>query len=364
MIRVQKSSLMTVLLTWLSVALPSTLGMLETPQLSIIATLHGLFLIAIVAIINDVPNANPRLNHVFIAITIGLVVSLMMISNSYLYLIYSVMMTSIFAFHTPALFCIGYIIFIHSAYLLIQFLIWQSGWDIVNAATFIAFHSFALMLTQKMLSEKKAKEALALSNTQLETAHILLANAAAHDERLRLARELHDDVGHSLTSLIINLDIARRTQDEQQINRCYEQAKVALDTTRNVVSQKRSTDYLDLASTLRNLAENTPRITVVTKIPAQFTCTNLNVAHCILRCCQEALTNTLKYAKATHFTIELTTDPEQLNLHLYDNGQKQIQFTLGNGLIGMHERVEALEGTCNINSTTTGFSITIRVPYE
>jgi signal transduction histidine kinase len=364
MIRIQKSSLVTVLLTWLAVALPSTIGIAETSQLYTIATLHGLFLIAILVIINDVPNANSKLNYSFIAITVVVVICLMMLSNSYLYLIYSVMMTSIFAFHTSIIFCIGYIIFIHCAYITIQFLVWQTGWDIVNAATFIAFHSFALMLTQKMLSEQKAKEALALSKTQLETAHALLANAAAHDERLKLARELHDDVGHTLTSLIINLDIARRTQDEQQINLCYEQAKIALDTTRSVVSEKRAPDYFDLPSTLKKLAEDTPRISVVTKIPNQFKCANLKVAHCVLRCCQEAITNTLKYARATEFLIELQADSEQLILNLQDNGKKQTPFTLGNGLLGMHERIEALRGTCDIKSTTTGFNIKIRVPYE
>ncbi|KAF7764180.1 two-component system, NarL family, sensor histidine kinase UhpB [Pseudoalteromonas citrea] len=363
MLRIQKSSLATVLFTWLTVALPSTIGIQEPTLLFAIATIHGLFLITMLIIINDVPNKNHRLNYTLIAISIGLVICLMMMSNSYLYLIYSVMMTSIFAFHTPVIFCIGYIIVIHSIYLLIQFLIWQAGWDIVNTTTFIAFHCFALMLTQKMLSEKNAKEALTLSNTQLEAAHSLLANAAAHDERLKLARELHDNVGHTLTSLIINLDIARRTQSAQQITLCYEQAKAALDTTRNVVSQKRTEDHLDLPSTLIELAEKTPRIAVITKIPKQFTCTNLKVAHCVLRCCQEAITNTLKYAQATQFTIEITSQAEQLILHLYDNGAKNNQFTLGNGLTGMHERVQALGGKCSINNKETGFHIKIRVPH-
>ena len=367
MFKYQSSWVMAVLLTWTSVAIPSIYQAHSTNTLLLEATLHLLLLAMCLLLINESKLYNFNIRVLFFIVSIALIIALMLNTQTYLYLIYSVMLTSIMAFYFPFSLCLMYICAIHICYLFIHNIVGQAGWSFVNAGTFIAFHFFALIVTQKMLSERKAREELATSNAQLEAAHMLLRMAAAQDERLKLARELHDDVGHILTSLIINLDVSRRTieaHNQPSINHCYEQAKHALETTRQVVSDKLNAAPLNLSDALNQLIDHTPRIKVSLNAPAQLSCPNLTVANCILRCCQEAITNSLKHSKATEISINIERYEHTYHLNIHDNGIGCDNITLGSGLKGMHERVEDIGGTCQIAPSNNGFKIIIRVPYE
>nr|WP_238937517.1 histidine kinase [Pseudoalteromonas sp. S16_S37] len=219
-----------------------------------------------------------------------------------------------------------------------------------------------------MISERSAKEELALINAKLEATQHLLSNAAAQSERLSLARDLHDEVGHSLTSLIINLDIARRTCTPEQLSQlqaCYEQAKQALATTRTIVSDKRNDIGFDLAQSLTQLSKQTPRVAVHLEICPAVKHVQLNTAQCLLKCVQEAITNTLKHAPtATDMDITLQEQNGYLELFIKDNGLLKGAVLLGNGLTGMQERVAQLKGQLDIDTSKHGLSLTIRVPYE
>ncbi|CAM4243174.1 sensor histidine kinase [Pseudoalteromonas byunsanensis] len=368
MFKYQPTWLFTVLLTWAAVAFPSLFNASRQVISTSEYTLHGLFLILTLFVVNESTRIGYLIRYILLASLVAVLCSLFFISEVNLILIYSVMLCSILVFYLPALVCYGYIFIIHGLFLVSHALYWQHGWLWANAAMFTAFHFFALVVTQRMISEKQAKEQLALTNAKLEATQSLLSTAAEQSERLRLARDLHDDVGHSLTSLIINLDIARRTcNDElqQQIQACYEQAKQALQTTRSVVSDKRDNVGFNLIDCLHKLTQQTPRLDIQLDVEQHLDKVHLDTAQCILKCTQEAITNTLKHAtSATCMKIKLEHIHSQLVLTICDNGVFSGAIVYGNGLKGMQERVSLLAGKLNLINSKQGLTLVIRVPYE
>ena len=365
MFKYQPTWLVAIFFTWSAVALPRFSYLSTSPYGLAEAILHIAYLFITLLVTNESKSYGYGVRYVLLGLLTGTIVALFYVNPSNIFLIYSVMLSSILAFYLNSRWQYGYIALIHTCFLLIHYYHWQNGWRLSDAGMFIAFHFFAAVVTQRMLSEQKAKEELALSHITLENTQALLTDAAADAERLSLARELHDDVGHQLTSLIINLDLARRTanaSDKAQLEACYLQAKLALNTTREVVSKKRSIHQINLLETLHNLADKTPRLEVRLVISEPFSCTSLLIAQAILRCTQEALTNTLKHSNATLFQIDLMEDNKGYQLTLTDNGRGYQSFSAGNGLTGIQERIEQLNGQCDINQSANAFTITIRIP--
>ena len=215
------------------------------------------------------------------------------------------------------------------------------------------------------MAEQQAKEALQISNASLQTTQALLIQAGASEERLHLARELHDDVGHQLTSLIMQLDIARRTASDTlkpQLEHCYQHARQTLASVRSVVSDKRNHSPIDLQPTLMQLAENTPRIAVVVHYQAHPLLAQLNYAQCVLRCAQEGISNALKHSLATELHIHLYNH-NPLRLTISDNGGHLHNPVPGNGLLGLKERVETLGGTFTFTPNSKGMVLNAEFPY-
>ncbi|MBD1582614.1 histidine kinase [Pseudoalteromonas sp. S16_S37] len=359
---------MTVLLTWAAVAIPSILDASRHSISPAEYLLHTCVLALTLLVVNESTSYGYKTRYYLLFLLFSSIAYLMFFVPLSIVLIYSVMYCSILAFYAPIRFCYIYIFASHGLFLIAHALYWQSGWQWASAGMFMAFHFFALVMTQRMISERSAKEELALINAKLEATQHLLSNAAAQSERLSLARDLHDEVGHSLTSLIINLDIARRTCTPEQLSQlqaCYEQAKQALATTRTIVSDKRNDIGFDLAQSLTQLSKQTPRVAVHLEICPAVKHVQLNTAQCLLKCVQEAITNTLKHAPtATDMDITLQEQNGYLELFIKDNGLLKGAVLLGNGLTGMQERVAQLKGQLDIDTSKHGLSLTIRVPYE
>ncbi|BBN83667.1 two-component sensor histidine kinase [Pseudoalteromonas sp. A25] len=362
------SSLVTVLLTWAAVAIPSVFDASRLDVSLIEYVLHSLVIVFTLLVINESTRYGYTFRYCLLTFLFLSIAYLMFLVPFSIILIYSVMYCSILAFYAPTRLCYAYIFVSNGLFLLAHALYWQTGWQWASVGMFMAFHFFALVMTQRMISERSAKEELALSNAKLEATQNLLRNAAAQSERLRLARDLHDEVGHALTSLIINLDIARRTctpEQQTQLQACYKQAKQALATTRTIVSDKRNDSDFDLVQSLTQLCERTPRVAVHLEVDSEVAQVQLDTAQCLLKCVQEAITNTLKHAPtATDMNITLYRKSAHLALCIKDNGILKETVVLGNGLKGMQERVTQLKGQLDIDTSKQGLTLTIRVPYE
>lgn len=242
---------------------------------------------------------------------------------------------------------------------------WHQQHMFVSALLFWMFNLFALVMMNTMINERKAKESADQLNRELMATQLLLAQATKQAERVRIARNIHDLLGHHLTALAINLQVAERiTQGEakNKIEQCHSLAKLLLSDVREAVSEIREKSSLQLQSTLHALIDNVPNLSVQLSYDEQLDINDVNVAETILRCVQESLTNSLKHSNASTFSICINRQGSGLMLSLKDNGNVAGDIKPGNGLLGMQERVSALAGHINWTANKQGFSTDIYFP--
>lgn len=193
-----------------------------------------------------------------------------------------------------------------------------------------------------------------------------------YGERLGLAREMHDLMGHHLTALNLQLQLADallvRQQAEgaaAQIEKARRVAEQLLADVREAVSAQRAERRIDLSSALRALADgiDSPRIALflddelVRNLPPRL-------AHALLRCVQEAVTNCVRHARARHLQVHLQREGRELLLRIEDDGDGTTKLTPGNGLAGMNERLAELGGHARVLRHRPGFLIELRCPLE
>lgn len=183
------------------------------------------------------------------------------------------------------------------------------------------------------------------------------------EERKKLARDLHDEIGQYLTAVHVD---ASAMVAAKKLSAARESAQAISQITRQMMItiqdilarlRPRVLDELGLSLALAELIhhwrDRNRGIMVVNAISNRISQPDEAVAVTIYRILQECLTNISKHASATRVTIEVTETEEGLNLMVEDDGRgfdTSIQ-SRGYGLAGMQERVEGLMGTMKINST-------------
>lgn len=228
---------------------------------------------------------------------------------------------------------------------------------------FGTFHIFALMAHHQTIQATRAKEALEQKNAELLATQHLLAEANKQSERTRIARDLHDLLGHHLTALTINLQVASHLTEgkaKDHVSQCHQLSKLLLSDVREAVSTLRSNQQLDLLTALNTL--HTPGLKVILDIEKNISVEDLVAAETILRCCQEAVTNTLKHSGGNEICFKLTSTESHYLLTIVDNGQAAAKLTMGNGLKGMTERVTSLKGKFSISTKSNSLMYYIALP--
>ncbi len=226
-------------------------------------------------------------------------------------------------------------------------------------------------------STARAEAAQAKSQTllqELREAHEKLQAYAAQaeelavaEERNRLAREMHDTLGHRLTVAIVQLEGAGRLVDEEpkraqeMVATVKEQMRAALSELRSAVATLREPLQADLSlkSALKALGENFQAATE-TEVQMAFAHklpdfpNEYRVA--IYRAAQEALTNVQRHAQASRVRMTLTIEEGEINLTLRDNGVglPENADKLGFGLRGIQERAAQLGGRMRLEPNPEG----------
>lgn len=193
-----------------------------------------------------------------------------------------------------------------------------------------------------------------------------------YSERLGLARELHDLMGHHLTALNLQLQLGEALLAREQgpaaagaLTKARGVAEQLLADVREAVSLQREQARIDLSAALHALAQgiDTPRI-ALTLDPHAVHDLGPRTAHALLRCVQEAVTNCVRHARARHLAIEVRTEGADVVIRIDDDGQGQPKLKAGNGLTGMRERLTELGGSLSVLRQHPGFLIEMRCPRD
>lgn len=225
-----------------------------------------------------------------------------------------------------------------------------------------------LWLTNAVLGERHFREESELHVARLAGTRDLLDQAVAQTERARLARDLHDEMGHHLVALNLRLQLLDRATSVEAGRPHLDQARalagLLFNDLRNTVSDLRALS-LDLPSSILALAEHLPGLDVELEMNVEEGALSMAEAECLLRCVQEAMTNALKHGQATRLRILLLQDADGLLLRVSDNGRAPERPSRGGtGLTGLQERLQALAGRLWTERDATGFTLCARVPRE
>jgi signal transduction histidine kinase len=235
--------------------------------------------------------------------------------------------------------------------------IWVSGFMVV----FVAF-------SVRTMVERTARDELAIVNNELHATRELLAQKSRADERLRISRDLHDTLGHNLTGLSIQLDVAARRSEGQaaeNIREAHAITRLLLADVRDVVGQLRITGSLEFAEQIRRLTNNIDDLKTHLEMPDGFGVDDPTQADTLLCCVQEIITNTRRHAAASNLWIKITAKTSGLDLYACDDGRGTDQIKWGNGLTGMRERFAQHNGRVEVTSSAqSGFSVRAFLPQR
>jgi|CXWL01.1.fsa_nt_gi signal transduction histidine kinase len=216
--------------------------------------------------------------------------------------------------------------------------------------------------------QTEAREELRVVNSELRATQLLLAEGERAGERLRISRELHDVVGHHLTALSLNLEVATHLvtgKALEHVKQAQSVSKLLLADVRQVVSALRGSDTVDLDKTLRELVASAPAPIVHLKLPDPFRVADARRAQVLVRLTQEILTNTMRHARARNLWLEFSRDGDDVELVARDDGRGTEKVKAGNGLTGMRERLEIFGGSLDIETRPGfGFVVLARLPLE
>jgi signal transduction histidine kinase len=208
------------------------------------------------------------------------------------------------------------------------------------------------------------------------------ARRAVDAERLRLARELHDVVAHTMATINVQAGVAAHVIDQQpeqaaQALEAIKQAsKEGLRELRGILNVLRQADEDDPRSPaprlaqLDELVENATRAGLPTAVTVHGQARRLapTVDLTAYRIVQESLTNALRYAGPTSASVTLSYNEDELHVEVVDGGRGRVDGTLqdaGHGIAGMRERAEAVGGTLIAGPVPEGgFRVEARLPLS
>lgn len=232
-----------------------------------------------------------------------------------------------------------------------------------SAGIYAALQACTVWAVRLELRETEARRQLSVANTELRAATAQLAESSRTSERLRIARDLHDAVGHQLTALSLELEVAAHWSEapaSEHVERARRLSKDLLTDVRHAVGELR-TRSPRLREALHEMVTDLPRPRVHLIVDDSLELSEEHVS-ALIRCAQEAVTNTIRHSEAENLWITVAAgETGDIALTATDDGHGTPLLRLGNGLTGLRERVEQLGGAVSIDSRP-GFRISAEVP--
>jgi signal transduction histidine kinase len=377
---------------WVMLGSCGVLAVIEAWQTQQIPVAHISILLTLLVMGLMLPRVKPALAYLYTALQMGLI--LLGTTLGYLHILPTlyliVMIRSCFLLQPPGRLIVASLSFIFFAIHQVQYLVAvmplrlptvgeQRIW-MHQIAEFLMF-GLSLFLVSRLvttlIAERRTQEKLALAHQQLRQYSLQIEELAAVQERNRIAREIHDSLGHALTSLNVQIQTVLKLwkRNPEEAHSFLEQAQqlgtMAMREVRQSVSTLRADERQEppleesIATLLREFRQSTG-IAIDASIHLTLTLP-LEVSRTLYRLTQEALTNICKHAEATAVQLDLKTELDQVYLEIRDNGKgfSCERITSGYGLQGMRERVAAMNGDFALDTAPgNGCKIAIALPLK
>jgi signal transduction histidine kinase len=242
---------------------------------------------------------------------------------------------------------------------------WAVGVGVVNVGVLAAFATGSVRLGVEALW-LVAVVAAAQAVVAARRTAVLDVRSRTAEERLVVARELHDIVAHTLAVVGVHLNVVADTLDDDR-----EEAREALRVAQSVRGQAMA-DLRSLVDVLRagagvpdlrEMASRTAGAGLAVRVEGDLAGLPAPVAMTAFRVVQEGLTNVLKHSAATEAVVTVVRDGAVVIVSVVDDGRGgECVPAGGHGLTGMRERVAAHGGTLTAGPVGGGFALTARLP--
>ena len=247
---------------------------------------------------------------------------------------------------------------------------------------------FIVYMIILMRNQMKENARIALLNIQLETANAKLKemNAQLQDyaqmqekmgetkERNRIAREIHDTLGHTMTGLSAGIDACIAMIDfsvdetKKQLNKISKVARQGIQDIRRSVNKLRpdALEHLNLEAAMEKMMEE---MMEVSDVAIRYQCEvpvlkfNPDEEDAIYRVVQEGITNAIRHGKASNIEINIKKENKWLILSIQDDGVGCDEIKSGFGLIHIRERIQMLNGEVTYDGSH-GFHIVGKIPIR
>ncbi|OTQ82513.1 histidine kinase [Bacillus subtilis subsp. subtilis] len=250
--------------------------------------------------------------------------------------------------------------------------------DHLTSMTFVVFCGVVGKLIRKLLdaqdTAKQQFQELTESHLALSAAHQELhlyakqvEELTAIYERNRMAREIHDTVGHKMTALLVQLQLLREWQKrdsqkaDETVGVCETLAREALDDVRLSVRTLQTENDPSLIELLKQLTEDFCKnagVTTEFAVSGDPAIIPLSLHPTLIRTAQEALTNAKRHGGATACSIQLACTTDSISLVIKDDGKGNPEAALGFGLLNMKKRAAEHGGTIRFESERDqGFTV-------
>ncbi|MGD1944637.1 MAG: sensor histidine kinase [Leptolyngbyaceae cyanobacterium] len=234
----------------------------------------------------------------------------------------------------------------------------------ISLTAYLSASTFTLIASAMVVTEQASRQRAGMLSQQIES-------LSADLERTRIARELHDSLGHTLTDLDIQLAVAQelRRHDPEQAAQAVDLAKTlvgqCIEETSRALQRMRRSDF-DLNQALRTLLEQAEQTSNL-KVKWELNLPQLPVyqsyqIYCIMK---EAIMNVQKHAQASQLALHGTVTDSDIILDIEDDGIGAELNTLyvGFGIQGMRERVQLLGGQLQIQTALAkGMRLQVTLP--
>ena len=255
---------------------------------------------------------------------------------------------------------------------------WGDIWN--SFQLLVAGQVFIVAFTQMAVNEEKNRKEverlasdLATANHHLREYAMQVEELAIAKERNRLAREIHDGLGHFLTTIHMQIQAARAVMPNDPPRALETLVKAQNLTQEALADVRRSVAALRVSpGETRPLEENVQELlescsgSITTELKISGIIRPLPPAQqlTLFRAVQEGINNTLKHAQASHLWIHLDyTQANAVRLVVSDDGHGSAEFKQGFGLMGLNERMHLLQGELHISTAPGGgFTFELTVP--
>ncbi|MFK2826766.1 sensor histidine kinase [Bacillus sp. B190/17] len=207
---------------------------------------------------------------------------------------------------------------------------------------------------------------------QLKDANDRISELVKMEERQRIARDLHDTLGQRLSLIGLKSDLARKLiskdpeQARNELKDVQQTARTALNEVRNMVSSMRGLRLKDEIVLVKQILQ-AAQIEFIGEEEIKLTNVSLFLENILSMCLKEAVTNVVKHSHATSCEVKMEQSAKDIRITVRDNGSGITMvegvFGRGNGLLGMKERLEFVNGCLDVRSDE-GTTLIMTVPND